>query len=82
MKFKVYLQLPYPRKKPVIGSLNVDGNREAVVCYGERSALKLNRPRLEFISMDGICLSGMEDVGADKFGATKFRYQKWWCVPQ
>jgi hypothetical protein len=32
------------------------------------------------MSADGIMVSGFEEVGTDKTGRPKYRYQTWWIV--
>jgi hypothetical protein len=39
---------------------------------------ELSRARVEFVGADGIMVSGFEEVGKDKAGKPKFRYQEWW----
>ena len=77
MFYTVYKQLPKP-KKIGIGTISIT-NGDAH-CFGEVFLIdKLARIKLEWMAVKGFMISGFEDVGVDKHGMTKYRYQEWFC---
>jgi hypothetical protein len=79
MIYEIYAQEPKP-KKICIGrfSLSRDGLALAMDKEGKVAVAKIERARVDFIGADGIMVSGFEEVGQDKTGKPKFRYQEWW----
>jgi hypothetical protein len=45
---------------------------------GKVAVARLSRARVEIVGADGILISGFEEIGQDKTGKPKFRYQEWW----
>jgi hypothetical protein len=79
MNYEIYAQEPEP-KKICLGrfSLSMDGLAHALDEQGKLVLAELSRARVEFAGADGIMVSGFEEVGQDKTGKPKFRYQEWW----
>jgi len=80
MIFKLHKQKPKVSKNPLIGYLNVD--EKSAMFFTETHALltTLERPKMIYASTHGMMLSGFENVGNDKEGNQKFRYQEWYLI--
>jgi hypothetical protein len=83
-KFILNTQQPKPKKLGE-GVLSIERNGDAnfFSCEGEydsRILSTITRIKVEFAGRDGIMFSGFEQVGIDKTGKPKFRYQEWWLI--
>jgi hypothetical protein len=80
MIYEIHVQEPVPRS---IGfrqlALTREGRALAIGRDGKLAAAELSRAKVELIGVDGILISGFEEIGQDETGKPKFRYQEWWC---
>lgn len=70
-------------KKPKALECEIDLGRDgtALASVGKRVVADLlKRARVEFISANGLMISGIIESGSDPFPV--LRYQEWWFVPE
>lgn len=77
MKFKVYLQKPKPRKRPLTGSLAMNRKEKVAEIYGDngKCLAELCNAELVAIGGEGILLKGLV-----RRANGMFFYQEWYCV--
>lgn len=84
-QFKLITQHPKP-KEVGIGVLNVDQKTQEANffhAHGDHMSdlcCAMERTRLDFAASHGIMLSGMEHIGFDRTGKSKYRFQEWWLI--
>ncbi len=80
MTYNLYIQLPKPKKTPLVGTLSVIQDMQAMLFDGELVIASLERISLVWVNGHGIKLSGFEHIGAEKSGIKKYRYQEWFLA--
>jgi hypothetical protein len=76
--YEIYVQEPEP-KQICLGTCKFNKDSQAFAIDKNNLVIaELTRARISFISADGIMVSGFEEVGQDKTGKPKFRYQELW----
>ena len=84
MKGTLYIQLDKKGKrikkpKPVECEIDLGKDTSAIAGTETTIVAKLKRARVEFISANGLMISGIHEVGCDPFPI--LRYQEWWFIP-
>jgi len=75
-----------PKPKMVgTGCLSVSNDGHAQLFSGDggrysRVLAEMKRARLEYVSANGMKLSGMEPAGIDRNGEQRYAYQEWWII--
>lgn len=81
MTYNLYIQLPNPKKTPLVGKLLIDKTGSATL-WNDRDEIvaAMERVSLSWANSEGIKLSGFEHIGFEKNAAKKYRYQEWFLA--
>lgn len=84
MKGTLYIQLNKKGKrikkpKPIECEIDLGKDTSAIAGIGTTVVAKLKRARVEFISANGLMISGVHEESYDPLPI--LRYQEWWFVP-
>lgn len=82
MELKIYLQIPKPRKKPLVGALNISKGTAEIYDDDGKGYCIAELKSVEIVSWakEGFLLRGFEYAGMDRQHREKFVYQEWYCV--